>query len=82
MTLQIKNVLEENEGPSYIGAYSSDVDSISHIHGPRTEAERNQIKMIAEAFQRNLVEDIDAEAAEDTLLVITADHGRSNTVKR
>lgn len=76
MALQIRRTLEENEGNKYVYAYTADVDSISHLKGPKTEDEENQLEMISKALQRNLVEKIDKEVAENTLLMITADHGQ------
>ncbi|MBC5793178.1 MAG: alkaline phosphatase family protein [Nanohaloarchaea archaeon] len=76
MALQIRRTLEENEGKKYIYAYTSDIDSISHMRGPKTEDERNQLEMISETLNRNLVEEMDEETAEDTLVLITADHGQ------
>lgn len=76
MALQIRKTLEENKGRKYVYAYTADIDSIAHLRGPKTEDEENQLEMISETLQRNLVEKLDDEVAENTLLLITADHGQ------
>ena len=76
MALQIRKTLEENEGEKYVYAYTADIDSIAHMRGPKTEDEENQLEMISKTLQRNLVEELDEEVAENTLLLITADHGQ------
>jgi hypothetical protein len=76
MALQIRKTLEENSGDKYVYAYTADIDSIAHMRGPKTEDEENQLEMISKTLQRNLVEQLDEEVAENTLLLITADHGQ------
>ena len=76
MALKIRETLEENEGRKYVYAYTADIDSIAHKRGPRTEDERNQLEMISDTLQRNLVEKMDEEVAENTLVLITSDHGQ------
>jgi len=76
MALQIRKTLEERKGRKYIYAYTADIDSIAHIRGPKTEDEANQLEMISNALKRNLVENISDDIAEDTLILITADHGQ------
>lgn len=76
MMLQIKNTLEEENGKKYIYGYTPDVDSIGHLRGPKTPDEKNQLEMISDALERNLVENIDQNKVEDTLVMITADHGQ------
>lgn len=76
MAFQIRRTLEQNEGRKYIYAYTADIDLIGHLRGPKTESETNQLEMISGSLQRNLVEEMDRESVEKTLVLITADHGQ------
>ncbi|MEF8880650.1 MAG: alkaline phosphatase family protein [Candidatus Nanohaloarchaea archaeon] len=66
----------ENEGKTYVYNYVSEVDTIDHRKGPMTEDETNQLKMISDSIRRNLVNELEEEIAEKTLLLISADHGQ------
>ncbi|MFB6115257.1 MAG: alkaline phosphatase family protein [Candidatus Nanohalobium sp.] len=75
MALKLRNCLER-DGKKFVYGYTADVDSVSHIEGPETEALQNQVEMISDTLEKNLVEELDEEDAEDTLLMITSDHGQ------
>jgi len=76
MALKIKNTLENNDGRKFVYGYTADVDSVSHFEGPESEAVRNQIEMISDCLERNLVDRLSEDVAEDTLFMITSDHGQ------
>jgi hypothetical protein len=76
MALKLRKVLEEEESRKYVYGYTADVDSASHHEGPESEAVENQVEIISDALNRNLVEGLDKEDVEDTLLWITSDHGQ------
>ena len=76
MALKVRDVLREKEGRKYIYSYTADVDSVSHIEGPETEAVKNQVEKISRTLERNLVEGLEPEKMEDTLVIVTSDHGQ------
>lgn len=76
MALKLRKILENEEGKKYVYGYTADVDSASHLEGPHSEEVENQIKTISEVLERNLVEFLDEDDAEDTLMLITSDHGQ------
>lgn len=76
MALKLREVLENRDGSKYVYGYTADVDSVSHLEGPETEAVRNQVSKISNSLEKNLVQDLDVEVAEDTLVILTSDHGQ------
>lgn len=75
MALKLRKALENEKSRKYIYAYTADIDSVSHIEGPQTEAVKNQVSKISKTLERNLIQDLETEP-EDTLLILTSDHGQ------
>ncbi|MFQ6117360.1 MAG: alkaline phosphatase family protein [Candidatus Bipolaricaulia bacterium] len=76
MCVQMRKLLEQNpDGPLFIGAYWDGIDAIGHLYGPTAEelaAELRQLSLSLEEFLNRL----SPQAAKDTLLLVTADHGQ------
>jgi hypothetical protein len=81
MALKARRILGD-DGKKYLYSYISEIDTVAHREGPLTEDEENQIEMISNSLKRNLVEKLDMETAENTLLLISADHGQIESDKK
>jgi hypothetical protein len=61
--------------PSYVYAYWSGIDTVSHLYGPRSE----EAAIEAATFDLSLKHALAGRAAGDTLVLLTADHGHATT---
>ena len=71
---RLREVLEKEKGKALLSAYIDTLDQSTHHHGPFTEESRAEILSIFHSLERGLKK-IDAKTAEETLIIITADHG-------
>jgi hypothetical protein len=55
--------------------YWAYVDSISHYHGPDSEAWQAEVRNLAFSLEREFLNELSPQERKGTLLVITADHG-------
>lgn len=70
MLVTVRDVLNQSRVKTFVSLYWADTDAISHVHGPWTDAFTAELRSIDAALEREL-----AGRVEDTLLLITADHG-------
>lgn len=63
----------------FVYAYWSHVDSLMHRYGTFNERVTEQFKSFSEAFERILLNKLEPWAREDTLFLLTADHGSVET---
>ncbi|MEX2047052.1 MAG: alkaline phosphatase family protein [Chloroflexota bacterium] len=61
--------------PSYVYAYWSGIDTVSHVHGPRSEEAAMEVAL----FDLDLRRALGHRRAGDTLVILTADHGHAAT---
>jgi hypothetical protein len=61
--------------PSYVYAYWSGIDTVSHLYGPRSEEAAAEATIFDVALRHAL----SRRAAGDTLVLLTADHGHATT---
>jgi len=78
MAVTVRDTLADADGPTHVTAYVSNVDHISHVTGTEQDRYDAQVRMVTEAVREGLVENLDAETAERTALLVTADHGHTN----
>lgn len=78
MAVTVRETLTDADGPAHVTAYVPNVDHIAHITGTEDDRYDAQVRMVAEAVRTGLVEQLDAEVAERTALLVTADHGHTN----
>ncbi len=75
-SLALRQRLEGEPGaPMYIWAYWSEVDTLSHVHGPDAAPPRAEFAHFSQALERYLFNDLSPAARKDTLFILTADHG-------
>jgi hypothetical protein len=63
----------------YIWAYWGQVDGISHFNGPDDERVAAEFMHYSTAFEEFFLKRLDSRLREDTLVILTADHGQTGT---
>jgi hypothetical protein len=63
----------------FVYAYWSLIDSLMHHYGTYNERVTEQFRSFSEAFERILLDKLEPWAREDTLFLLTADHGSLET---
>lgn len=80
LALSIRRVLEDASGRTYVYAYEPTVDTVSHADGTTADRYLANLEAILDRLRRELVERLETDVAERTLLLMTADHGIVDTV--
>jgi predicted AlkP superfamily pyrophosphatase or phosphodiesterase len=80
LIVNLRKTLETEGGPAYFFVHLSNLDTIAHEYGPRSYEYRTELSVISYLLQKELVEKIDRKAAEETLLLMTSDHGGVSVV--
>lgn len=74
----VPEVVHAADSPSYCFAYLPQVDAAAHESGTQSENYRETVGEVFDAIEE-IVSGLDADTAEETLLVVTADHGHVDT---
>jgi hypothetical protein len=64
---------------SYIWVYWGELDHFSHFYGPDDERAQEEFVSFSAAFERLFWRRLSAQARQDTLVILTADHGQITT---
>ena len=75
MGVRLHSSLADAPRPSYVYAYWSGIDTVSHLYGPRSE----EAAIEAAMFDLSLRHALAGRAAGDSLVLLTADHGHATT---
>jgi hypothetical protein len=75
MGVRLHSSLADAPRPSYVYAYWSGIDTVSHLYGPRSQ----EAAIEAAMFDLSLRHALGGRAAGDTLVLLTADHGHATT---
>ena len=75
LAVNLRSAIAETAGPAYFYVYWDAIDAISHEYGPRSPQFVAEINSFAHTLQQELIQNTDPQAAEQTLLLVTADHG-------
>ena len=75
MGVRLHTGLVDAPRPSYVYAYWSGIDTVSHLYGPRSEEAAIEAAIFDVALRHALA----GRAAGDTLVLLTADHGHATT---
>lgn len=75
------DALDGGDDPAYVYAYLPQVDHAAHAHGVDGQGFHDALTEVCETLEAALF-DLDPGLAEDTLLVVTADHGHANVESR
>jgi predicted AlkP superfamily pyrophosphatase or phosphodiesterase len=75
LATSLRREVEGTRGPHLFYVYWSYVDSVEHRYGPGTDEVDIESSMISLALQRGFLSKLRTEAARNTLIMVTADHG-------
>src|SRR3989344_2039624 len=75
MMVLLRQCLVAAKGKSYFYVYWDGLDHMSHEYEPHSEAYLAELNSLTHVLQTELVEKVDRNVAENTVLLITADHG-------
>lgn len=74
----LRNILLNEEGPTYSFLYWDRIDSAGHTYGWQSDEAAAEVEMVFQGFDRLLHAPLQSRAKGRTLLLITADHGHMN----
>ncbi len=79
--LNLRRTLTERQANQrlFIDAYWGGVDNVGHVYGPTGAYLPSAMRHIARSFEEDFLARLPKEAREDTLLIVTADHGQIAT---
>jgi len=78
--ISLRQMIEANlQERQYIWVYWSSLDSLSHRFGPDDERSAAEFSQFSAAFEHLFLNQLSPEARQDTLVLLTADHGQVHT---
>lgn len=78
--INLRHLLESQpDGRFYTWVYWDQVDSLGHYHGPDDERVSAEFALFSQAMEQLLLNRLSPQARQDTLLILTADHGQIAT---
>lgn len=72
----LRRRIEAARRPSFFYVYWEKVDTIGHSYGPGTEESASEASLLNYLLKKELLDRLSAKVAEETSLVLTADHGQ------
>ena len=75
LMINLRSTIAETEGPAYFYVYWDAVDAIAHAEGPHSPQFVAEINSFAAALQSGFVSKVNRTIAEQTILLVSADHG-------
>jgi predicted AlkP superfamily pyrophosphatase or phosphodiesterase len=82
MFTKLKDTLDRNDGKTFIKAYWGLADTYAHKNGPYSKLYQYEIRNIFRLFRELVLEQMSDKEREETLFLITADHGQIETPKK
>lgn len=76
LIIVLRNCIEKSRGGSFVFAYWASIDSISHKFGPDSEVSSLELSIVFNALKDGLIDKLDKAKANETLFIITSDHGQ------
>jgi predicted AlkP superfamily pyrophosphatase or phosphodiesterase len=73
--VKLRKNIEQNRDSAYFFVHLETLDTISHEYGPESQEYNAELQAITFLLQKELVEKLNPQAAQETLLLLTADHG-------
>jgi hypothetical protein len=75
---RLAEITADTDTPGYVYGYVPHVDKVSHESGTESDDFQTTLAAVCEQLS-TFVAEMDAETAQNTLLLVTADHGHVNT---
>jgi len=82
LIVNLRKNLEKTVGPAYFFVHLANLDTIAHEYGPHSHEYCAELSVTSYLLNKELVEKIDQKTAEETLVLVTADHGEVTTVPK
>jgi hypothetical protein len=80
MCINLRELLEEKQNRGlYAWMYWDHLDYFSHLYGPDDERTVEEFRNFSDIFERLFLERLSPAARQNTLLILSADHGQINT---
>jgi len=76
MLVNLRHKLDEVSAPAYFNVYWSSIDSMAHEYSPSSEQSLAEMNGFFYLIQKEFIEKLPRRTAEQTVLIITADHGQ------
>ena len=78
--VSVRELLENKpQEKMFTWVYWGQLDSISHYHGPDDERAKAEFSHFSAAFEQYFLRTLSNQAKQDTLVILTADHGQTHT---
>jgi hypothetical protein len=78
LMVRLRKTLESERGPAYFYVYAGDFDYIEHRYGPHSEECYAELSVLSFLLKKELLGKIDKKVANETLFLMTTDHGQLN----
>jgi len=75
MMVLLRNKLASVQGKAYFYVYWDAVDHMCHVHEPHSECYLAELNSFTHMLQTEFLDKVDCKTAEETVLLVTADHG-------
>jgi len=72
----LRKRIEEAKRRTFFYVYWESVDTIGHVYAPSSEASGSEVSLLSYVLKKELIERLSSEAAKETALILTADHGQ------
>ena len=76
LIVSLRNFLNSNKGPLFCYVYWPNIDTESHIYGPKSNQHFLEAKIFFDALQDALINKLSSDVLDNTLFLLTADHGQ------
>ncbi len=76
LIVNLRQKVNATPAPAFFSAYWAGVDSISHTYGPHSEQYLAELNWLCQMLQKEFMEKINKKQAQETVLLVTADHGQ------
>jgi len=79
LSVKLRHQLNSSEGRNYYLVYWDKLDSLIHEYGPNSEVVKVELAKVSHLFLNEVVAKLSQKTKENTLLLISADHGQVET---
>ncbi len=73
--VKLRKNIEQTRDGAYFFMHLETLDTISHEYGPESQEYNAELQAISFLLQKEFIEKLSPQAAQETLLLLTADHG-------
>jgi predicted AlkP superfamily pyrophosphatase or phosphodiesterase len=76
LIVSLRDFLANNNGPLFCYVYWPNIDTESHIYGPGSNQHSLEAKIFFDTLQNALINKLSSDVLNNTLFLLTADHGQ------